>query len=81
MVITISAVVFLLFIILIAIVGYKAITRKERRLTESNSEKCSLCKEEFDKSQLVERQIGDYKLMYFCRKCILQLYSDLGLKN
>ena len=39
MAVTILAIVFLCFMILIAIIGYKAITRRQRTLTQTNTEK------------------------------------------
>jgi hypothetical protein len=81
MVVSILAVGFLVLIGFIAIVGYKTIIRGGPRQAELNMEKCSVCRQSFDKNQLLLRQIGDYKLLYFCRDCVLKLYADLGLKN
>lgn len=81
MAITILAILFLLFIVTIAAVGYKFIITQKKLPQELNVEKCTLCKRKFDKALLIERQIGDYKLQYFCRECVVKLYADLGLKN
>ena len=81
MAITVLAVAFLIIIGFIAIIGYSSVIRRSNYPETLNNEKCAICRESFDKKELVERQIGDYKLLYFCRKCILQLYTDLGLKN
>ncbi len=37
------------------------------------TEKCSVCRDKFHKSKLIARQIGDYKMLYFCKKCIDEL--------
>ncbi len=82
MTVSILAVTFLILIGFVAYVGYKTIIRQGPKSPEElNTEKCSVCRERFSKDQLVERQIGDYKLLYFCRNCILGLYGDLGIKN
>jgi hypothetical protein len=81
MVVSILAVGFLILVGFIAIIGYKTIIKGGPKKEEMNMEKCSVCRQPFDKQQLILRQIGDYKLLYFCRECILKLYADLGLKN
>ncbi|MBI4547481.1 MAG: hypothetical protein HY707_05855 [Ignavibacteriae bacterium] len=81
MIVTILAIVFLLLIVVAAFVGYKTVMQRGTSPEEMNLEKCSICREKFEKSQLILRQIGDYKLLYFCRKCVLSLYGDLGIKN
>jgi hypothetical protein len=81
MAITILAVLFLFVIVAVAIVGYKFIITQKNLPQEQNVEKCTLCKRKFDKALLIERMIGDYKLLYFCRECVVKLYADLGLKN
>ena len=74
-------VLFLFFIVLSAFLGYRLLGKGTTTPEEANLEKCSICRQKFDKSQLVLRQIGDYKLFYFCRECVLKLYADMGLKN
>ena len=81
MVVSVLAVGFLIFIGFVAIIGYKTIIRGGPKGDELNVEKCSICRRKSDKRQLILRQIGDYKLLYFCKDCVLQLYADLGLKN
>lgn len=81
MTITVLAVAFLLLILFVAGVGYKVIMHRGLSLNETDIQKCSICRNTFDRSSLVERQIGDYKLMYFCRECVMKLYADIGTKN
>ena len=81
MVITILALLFLGFVLGCVVFGYKAVIKREPNPEGLESEKCSVCKGKFKKAELVERQIGDYKLMYFCRKCIAELHADAGLRN
>ena len=81
MAITVLAILFLALIVGVALLGYKTIVAAKNPPGEANLEKCSLCRNKFDKRSLVERQIGDYRLLYFCRECILKLYQDLGISN
>ena len=81
MVFSVLALAFLIVIGFIALIGYKTIIRPRPSNEETNMEKCSICRNKFDRGQLLLRQIGDYKLLYFCRECVMRLYADLGLKN
>ena len=81
MTVTVLAAVFLLVVLAIAVFGFKAIVKQGKPPEDINTERCSLCRQSFSKSQLIERQIGDYKLFYFCNKCITQLHTELISKN
>ncbi len=81
MAVTVLALLFLLAVGAIAAVGYKFVIRRNVPAGEEEREKCSLCRQSFTKSEMVLRQVGDTKLLYFCRSCIMGLYSELGLKN
>jgi len=79
--VTILAVFFLLVIVVVAFFGSRLLSKQSVKPGEADQEKCSVCREKFGKSELVLREIGDYKLLYFCRECILKLYADMGIKN
>jgi len=80
--ISVLAVVFLFLIVVIAVVGTRLLSSKRSGPgTNPDAERCALCRKTFGKSELVLREVGDYKLLYFCKECILQLYADLGMKN
>lgn len=81
MIVSVLAVAFIMIMGFIAYLGYNIIIKKHEGENEPNKEKCSVCRNKFDKEQLLLRQIGDYRLLYFCRECILKLYAELGLKN
>ena len=81
MVVTVLAVVFLLLLLVIVGFGFKAIIRQGKTPHDLNRERCSICGEQFVKTQLIERQIGDYKLLFFCGPCILKLHTELTSKN
>ncbi|MBI1804496.1 MAG: hypothetical protein HY033_01560 [Ignavibacteriae bacterium] len=81
MAVTILAIVFLIVLVIIAIGGSRLLSKQTSNPADLNKEKCSICRKKFDKGELVLREIGDYKLLYFCRDCIVKLYADLGMKN
>jgi hypothetical protein len=81
MAVTISAIVFLVGILALTAIGIRLLQKKSKEATLEHRDKCTLCRNVFDKEELVLREVGDYKLLYFCRSCILKLYSDIGLKN
>ncbi|MBX2989792.1 MAG: hypothetical protein KF749_01345 [Bacteroidetes bacterium] len=81
MTLTVLASVFLLLILVVAFVGFKAVIRQGKPPEELNMERCSICREKYNTSMLIERQIGDYKLLYFCPSCIHRLHNQLLSKN
>ena len=76
MIVTIFAILFLLFMGAMAVFGYSMIMKKAAAPDEINTEKCSVCRNRFERSALVLREIGDYKLLFFCKDCIIALYND-----
>ena len=81
MIVTILAIVFLLVLLAVAVFGFRAIIKQGKAPEDINKERCSICRGQFPKAQLIERQIGDYKLLYFCGPCIAKLQTDLTTKN
>ncbi len=81
MAVTISAIIFLVGILSLTLIGIRILRKKSETVSSDHREKCMLCRNAFDQHDLVLREVGDYKLLYFCRSCILKLYADLGLKN
>jgi len=81
MVITLLAILFLAVIAFIAVAGYRFVIRASSPHQSVETEKCAVCRKDVDKHHLIMRQVGDYKVLYFCRDCILKLYTDLGIKN
>lgn len=74
---TALAVLFLLIIVLIAVAGYSFVIRRDVGATQAEGERCAICRGRFDKAELILRQIGDYKLLYFCRNCVRGLYEEV----
>ena len=78
MTLSILAVFFLLMLIAIIFYGYGFIMRSTKPVGQKDIERCAICKRQFERQQLVEREIGDSKLIYFCRECIIRLYDDVS---
>jgi hypothetical protein len=81
MALTIGAVVLLVGLIFLVYYGYTIGIKKSTQPGEENLLKCSLCLKRFDRSQLVERQVGDSRLFYFCETCIQSLHQKLDARN
>ena len=81
MVVTVLAVIFLILLLIVAAFGFKAIIKQGKPPQDLNKEACSICREQFPKTDLVERQIGDYRLLFFCRQCIMKLHTEITTKN
>jgi hypothetical protein len=81
MTLSILAVLFLAAILAVAVVGFRAIIRQGRPPEDANKEKCSICRTQYNRSQLIERQVGDYRLLHFCQSCIMSLHNEIISKN
>jgi hypothetical protein len=78
MTLSILAVLFLLMLVAIIFYGYGFIMKSSKPEGEENIERCAICRAKYDKRQLIEREIGDSKLLYFCKSCIIRLYDDVS---
>jgi hypothetical protein len=76
MTLSILAVLFLLMLIAVIFYGYGFVMKQTKSSSPQNIEQCIICKKEFRREQLVEREIRDSKLIYFCRACVIRLYDD-----
>jgi hypothetical protein len=74
---TTLAIVFVLLLIGAIFYGVGIVMRRPPTVEELRTEKCSLCGNKFPKEELVERQIGDYKLYFFCASCIMGLHEEV----
>jgi hypothetical protein len=82
MTLSVLALLFLVIIIAVAVTGTRLLsTRSSSKKETPETERCSVCRQHFAPAELILRQVGDYKLLYFCKECILKLYADLGMKN
>ncbi len=76
--VTYLAIAFVIALIGLILYGFGFIMRRPSDVSQPGLGKCSLCQLTFEKTRLVERQIGDSKLLYFCDSCILDLQRDLS---
>ena len=82
MVVTILAIACILVLGFLTVLGYKVVIRGSGAVSAPEAqEKCAVCRKSSPKAELVERQIGDYKLIYFCGSCITRLGSDIGMRH
>jgi hypothetical protein len=75
---TFLSVAFVLVLFVAAFYGFGIVMRKPPTVGDLSMETCSLCRERFDKTMLIERQVGDSRLFYFCPDCIHSLDKDLA---
>ena len=78
MIVTVLAVAFLIVIGFSAFLGYSTVIKRKGQAGDDTTETCAICRRRYEKSALIERQVGDYKLSYYCRPCVMKLYGDLG---
>ena len=74
--ITYLAVAFVLLIIGAIFYGFGIVLRRPPTKEELESSVCFLCGKRFERAILVERVIGDSKVVHFCRICISGLHAD-----
>lgn len=79
--VTILAILFVLLLIGTVLYGFGIIMRRPPTEEELKTEKCSLCGQRFPKEEMIERQVGDYRLLYFCASCISGLHQELHEKE
>lgn len=78
MIVTILAIACIILLGILTIVGYRAIIRGgESQASAEGMEKCTICRHSTRKEELVERLVGDYRILYFCGPCITSLSSDM----
>lgn len=81
MALTIGSVLFLLGLLFLIYYGFSLVRKTGIKPGEENLAQCSLCTNKFDRTMLVERQVGDSRLYYFCPACIEKLNSELKQKT
>ncbi len=81
MAITIGSILFLLGLLFLIYYGFSLVRKAGINPREENLVNCSLCNNKFDRAMLVERQVDDSRLYYFCPSCIEKLNSELRQKQ
>lgn len=67
------SILFLILLLLFIFYGWGIVMRRSGEGDGNSGQKCSICRKYFPKDRLVEREIGDYKILYFCTDCIKSL--------
>ncbi|GJQ21819.1 MAG: hypothetical protein HBSIN02_21740 [Bacteroidia bacterium] len=73
---TTLAIAFVILLLGLILYGFGIVMRRIPTSSELQSERCLLCRQRFDKSVLIEREVGDTTIVYFCRTCIRRLAAD-----
>ncbi len=73
---TYLAIIFVALLLASIFYGFSIVLRRPLSAGEKLTERCTLCRREFEKSLLVERPVGDARLYYFCSQCISSLVTD-----
>lgn len=79
--VTYLSIAFVLFLLAAILYGFGIVMPRPPAGDELQTEQCTLCRKRFPKPRLVERQIGDSRLLYFCSDCIRSLLNDAGLTS
>jgi hypothetical protein len=74
---TFLAIAFVVLLVVAVFYGFSIVVRRPPTKEELASETCTLCRLKFNKSELVERQVGDSRLYYFCHSCIERLHDEV----
>jgi len=74
---TYLAIAFVLGLLALIIYGFGIVMRRPPTKEELTFEVCSLCRKKFARTELVERQIADIRVLWFCATCILDLGREL----
>jgi len=77
MALTIGGIVLLIGLVFLIYYGLTLGLRKSSRPGAENLLKCTLCQQRFDRTKLIQKQVGDSKLFYFCESCVRNLYGEL----
>lgn len=78
---TFLAIGFVVLLIGSILYGFGIVMRRPPFQDELETEICMICRKRLRKKDLVEREVGDYKLMYFCGECIENLHADAMRRN
>jgi hypothetical protein len=77
MALTIGGIILLAGLIFLIYYGFGFAGRRSVTARENLTRKCALCKRDFPQAELIERQVGDTQLLYFCKPCIENLWGEV----
>lgn len=75
--VTFLSVSFLIFLVSLIFYGYGFIVTSSKSKEDVEMEKCTVCNFKFEKKEMILRQVGDFKLIYFCKNCIQNLSEEV----
>ena len=75
---TFLALIFVIGLLAAILYGFGIVMRRPPSKQELESETCTICRQRFPKNALVLREIGDYKILWFCQACIRKLSEEVG---
>ncbi|HLB00795.1 MAG TPA: hypothetical protein VJO14_05370 [Bacteroidota bacterium] len=77
MIVTVLAIACIALLGILTVAGYRMIIRGgESPAQVEGTEKCAICRQSVRTEEMVERLIGDHRVLYFCGPCITGLASD-----
>lgn len=75
--VTFLSILFLIFLVSLIFYGYGFIVAPSKSKKDVELEKCTVCNQKFAKVEMILRQVGDFKLIYFCKTCIQNLSEEI----
>jgi hypothetical protein len=76
MIVTLLASLFLIMLVGVIFYGYGFVMKSTNKQGAENARYCMICNTPHEKGQLVERVIGDSRVVYFCKRCITRLAEE-----
>ena len=70
----------LVLLLLFVLYGFGIIIQKPKRKDEIDLIPCDICRRSYTKDQLAEREVGDSRVLYFCRECIQSLSDQMRVR-
>ena len=67
---------FILLLLVVVAYGFGILMRRPPTKEELRTEFCSICRKRLGKDELVEREVGDSRVFYFCLDCIQSLCEE-----
>ncbi len=77
--VTTLAIIFVLALVGTIFYGFSIVMKRPPTEEELHTDRCSICRQRFPKESLIERPIGDYKILYFCAECVKGLVEEMKL--
>lgn len=73
---TTLAILFVLGLLGAIVYGFGIVMRAAPSKDEIDMRQCSVCRKRYPKHLVIEREIGDSKVLHFCKPCVAGLAMD-----